>query len=96
MWTMETRSPSRNLLRVDLSHGVLRSETIDPDLARRFLGGSGLSAAMIAQHDVAAIDPLGPANSLVWMTGPLVGTAMPSAGRISVCGLSPLTGIWGE
>ena len=30
------------------------------------------------------------------MTGPLVGTAMPSAGRISVCGLSPLTGVWGE
>jgi aldehyde:ferredoxin oxidoreductase len=30
------------------------------------------------------------------MTGPLVGTAMPSAGRCSVCARSPLTHIWGE
>ena len=30
------------------------------------------------------------------MTGPVVGTAMPSAGRYSVCARSPLTGLWGE
>jgi aldehyde:ferredoxin oxidoreductase len=42
------------------------------------------------------IDPLGPDNPLIFMTGPLVGTVMPSAGRCSVCALSPLTGIWGE
>jgi aldehyde:ferredoxin oxidoreductase len=30
------------------------------------------------------------------MTGPLVGTAMPSASRFSVCAISPLTRIWGE
>ena len=41
-------------------------------------------------------DPLGPENPLIFMTGPLVGTAMPSAGRCSVSALSPLTRIWGE
>jgi len=41
-------------------------------------------------------NPLGPDNPLILMTGPLVGTAMPSAGRCSVCALSPVTGIWGE
>jgi aldehyde:ferredoxin oxidoreductase len=30
------------------------------------------------------------------MTGPIVGTQSPSAGRCEVCALSPLTGIWGE
>jgi aldehyde:ferredoxin oxidoreductase len=41
-------------------------------------------------------DPLGPENPLFFLTGPLVGTSMTSAGRYSVCARSPLTGIWGE
>jgi len=57
---MKTRSPSRNLLRVDLSRGVLQPEPLDPDLSRQFLGGSGLSAALIGQQDVGAIGPLSP------------------------------------
>ena len=84
------------LLHVDLSAGTIRDEPLNEKLASAFLGGSGLAAALIARAPVAEIDPLGPANPLVWMTGPLVGTAMPSAGRLSLCGLSPLTGIWGE
>jgi aldehyde:ferredoxin oxidoreductase len=84
------------ILRVDLSAGKTDDEPIDASLTRAFLGGSGLAAALIARRPVSEIDPLGPDNPLVWMTGPLVGTAMPSAGRLSVCALSPLTGIWGE
>ncbi len=84
------------ILRVDLSAGTTHDEPIDASLARALLGGSGLAAALIARSSVSEIDPLGPENPLVWMTGPLVGTAMPSAGRLSVCALSPLTGIWGE
>jgi len=84
------------ILCVDLSSEELRDEPLDPEFVRDYMGGSGLAAAFLAREDIAAIDPLGPGNPLVWMTGPLVGTAMPSAGRISVCAISPLTGIWGE
>jgi len=89
------------LLHVDLTAGTLREAALDPQLARRYLGGSGLAAALLARREsaerpVAEMDPLGPENPLVWMTGPLVGTPMPSAGRLSLCALSPLTGIWGE
>ncbi len=84
------------ILRVDLSAGTTDDEPIDASLARAFLGGSGLAAALIVRGPVSEIDPLGPDSPLVWMTGPFVGTAMPSAGRLSVCALSPLTGIWGE
>jgi len=84
------------ILHVDLSAEAIREEALDPALARRFLGGSGFAAAIIDRCEHAAIDPLGPENPLVWMTGPLVGTPMPSAGRMSICALSPLTGIWGE
>ena len=84
------------ILHVDLSAGSVREESVDRSLARATLGGSGLAAALIDRHPVPEIDPLGPENPLVWMTGPLVGTPMPSAGRLSLCALSPLTGIWGE
>ncbi|MGD8996788.1 MAG: aldehyde ferredoxin oxidoreductase family protein [Anaerolineae bacterium] len=84
------------LLYVDLTTGELRDEPLDPDLARAFVGGSGLAARLVYDLVDGDTDPLGPENPLVFMTGPLVGTAMPSAGRCSVCALSPLTGIWGE
>ncbi len=84
------------ILRVDLSRGQVWDEPLDEGLARAFVGGSGLAARMLYDMVSADTDPLGPDNPLILMTGPLVGTAMPSAGRLSVCALSPLTGIWGE
>ncbi|MGD1996377.1 MAG: aldehyde ferredoxin oxidoreductase family protein [Anaerolineae bacterium] len=84
------------ILHVDLSTGELRDEPLDEEKTRAFVGGSGLAARIIYDLVDGETNPLGPENPLVFMTGPLVGTAMPSAGRLSVCALSPLTGIWGE
>lgn len=84
------------LLYVNLSTGDLRDEALDSGLARDYVGGSGLAARLIYEMVDDDTDPMGPENPLVLMTGPLVGTSMPSAGRCSICALSPLTGIWGE
>lgn len=84
------------LLRVDLSAGKTWDEPLNEAYIRAFVGGSGLAARLIYDMVDGSTDPLGPQNPLVFMTGPLVGTAMPSAGRLSVCALSPLTRIWGE
>ncbi len=84
------------ILRVDLSHERLWDEPLNEAYARAFVGGSGLAARYLFDMIDAHTDPLGPDNPLIFMTGPLVGTAMPSAGRCSVCALSPLTDIWGE
>jgi len=84
------------ILHVDLSKGRLWDEPLKEELARTFVGGSGLAARIIYDMVHEDTDPLGPQNPIVFMTGPLVGTAMPSAGRYSVCALSPLTRIWGE
>lgn len=83
-------------LRVDLSAARLWEEPLKPEYARSFVGGSGLAARYVWDMVDGETDPLGPDNPLLFMTGPLVGTAMPSAGRLSVCALSPLTHIWGE
>jgi len=84
------------ILFVDLSAGEVWDEPLDVGEARAFVGGSGLVARMVYDVVDGDTDPLGPDNPLALMTGPLVGTAMPSAGRCSVCALSPLTGLWGE
>jgi aldehyde:ferredoxin oxidoreductase len=84
------------ILYVDLTSGELRDMPLEPDLARAFVGGSGLAARLVYDLVDRDTEPLGAENPLVFMTGPLVGTTMPSAGRCSVCALSPLTGIWGE
>jgi aldehyde:ferredoxin oxidoreductase len=84
------------ILRLDLTKGKLWDEPIREHYARSFIGGSGLAARIIYDMVDSRTDPLGPENPLVFVTGPLVATAMPSAGRYSVCSLSPLTSIWGE
>ncbi|OQY19800.1 MAG: hypothetical protein B6I35_11240 [Anaerolineaceae bacterium 4572_32.2] len=84
------------ILHVDLSTGELWDEPLNEKYARAFVGGSGLAARYLYDMVDADTDPLGPDNALIFMTGPLVGTRMPSAGRCSVCALSPLTRIWGE
>jgi len=86
----------KKLLVVDLSARTHREEEIDQKLAREYIGGSGLAARLLYEHITPDIDPLGPENPLLFLTGPLVGTSMPSAGRCSVSALSPLTGLWGE
>ncbi|HHS96534.1 MAG TPA: aldehyde ferredoxin oxidoreductase [Chloroflexi bacterium] len=84
------------LLWVDLTERRVWDEPLDEEWARQFVGGSGLAARILYEMVDGDTDPLGPENPLILMTGPLVGTPMPSAGRLSVCALSPLTGIWGE
>ena len=84
------------LLVVDLTSGELKDEPLDPALAHDFIGGAGYAARYLYDELGPDTDPLGPENTLMFMTGPLVGTRAPSCGRHEVCALSPLTGIWGE
>lgn len=84
------------LMAVDLTSGELKDEPLDLALAHDFVGGAGYAARYLYDELGPDTDPLGPENTLMFMTGPLVGTRAPSCGRHEVCALSPLTGIWGE
>ncbi|MEM2448577.1 MAG: aldehyde ferredoxin oxidoreductase family protein [Candidatus Bathyarchaeia archaeon] len=84
------------ILRVNLNNGLTSIEPLNEKAAERFIGGSGYAAWIIYRETPMNIDALDPSNKLVFMTGPLTGTITPSAGRYTVCALSPLTGIWAE
>ena len=84
------------ILRVNLADGVVAEEGLREDWARSFVGGAGLATRYLYAEVPPGADPLGPDNHLIFMTGPLTGTASPSASRYSVVAKSPLTGIWGH
>ena len=84
------------LLRVDLTTSAVTSDSIPPAYLRDYLGGSGLGARLLWDHLDPARDPFDPASPLLWITGPLTGSAGPTTGRFTLCGFSPQTGRWGE
>jgi len=86
----------KKLLVIDLTEKSYKVENIDPEMARSYVGGSGLTARLLYDRIKLDTDPLGPENPLIFMTGPLVGTSLPSAGRCTVSARSPLTSFWGE
>jgi aldehyde:ferredoxin oxidoreductase len=84
------------ILRVDLSAGKISAEAIREDWAEKYLGGAGLATKYLYEEMPKGVDPLGPENLLIFMTGPLTGTASASASRYSVVAKSPQSGIWGH
>jgi aldehyde:ferredoxin oxidoreductase len=84
------------ILRVNLTDGQISEEFPDEETLKMYLGGSGLATKYLIDEVPKGIDPLGPENKLIFMTGPLTGTPSPSTGRYSIVAKSPLTGLWGE
>jgi len=82
------------ILHIDLSAGTLRKESPAPSLLRAWIGGKGLAGRYLAPRVRLPWDD--PASPLIFMTGPLVGTASPTSGRMCVMGRSPLTGTIGD
>jgi len=80
------------LLRVNLSTGEIKTEQLDTDLARKFLGGRGLASKMLYDEIDPKVDPLSPENKIIFATGPLTGTNAPTGGRYMVITKGPLTG----
>ncbi len=84
------------MLRVDLSRGKVEVGSVDKNIYRSFIGGSGLAAWVMFNETHARTPALSVENPLVFTTGPFTGTSIPTSGRHSIASLSPLTGIWAE
>ncbi|MBP1714270.1 MAG: aldehyde:ferredoxin oxidoreductase [Deltaproteobacteria bacterium] len=69
---------------------------ISEDMAKKFIGGATLAAALVYDRMQKGADPLAPENPLIFSTGPFTGTPLPMVSRYAVGGISPLTGFWGE
>ena len=81
------------LLRVDLTDKSTNFEKINPQYAKEYIGGRGLSTRMLLDEGIAKVEPLSPENKLFLMTGPLTGAAAPTTGRWMATTKSPLNGL---
>ena len=81
-----------NILRINLTNGIISRDATDPRLAAEYIGARGLGAKILSDEVDPKADALGPANKLIFAPGPLSGTYAPSAGRYNAVAKSPLTG----
>ena len=84
------RGYAGKFLEVDLSAEKIKELTFDESILRQYIGGRGLATKILWDrlgHRWETIDPLGPENILLVLTGPLTGFF--PGGRICVSGKSP-------
>ena len=80
------------ILRVNLTTGTVKSEPLNMEWARAYLGSRGLGTKYFVEEVDAKVDPLSPENKIIWATGPLTGTMASTGGRYTVITKGPLTG----
>jgi len=80
------------ILRVNVTTGAVNVEPLPEKLVKEYIGGRGIGAKLLYDELAPGIDPLSPENKLIFMSGPLGGTAAQSCSRWIVTTKSPLTG----
>ena len=80
------------ILRVNLTKGTCKSEPLNMEWAKSYLGQRGLATKYLTEEIDPKVNPLSPENKLIMTTGPLTGTCASTAGRYSVVTKGALTG----
>jgi aldehyde:ferredoxin oxidoreductase len=80
------------LLHLDLTSGRSDYHEIDESRLRTSLGGIGLGTTLLYEYAPAGVEPLAPANPLIFASAPLVGTGVTTTAKFAVVTKSPLTG----
>ncbi len=85
------------VLYVDLSTGNARTEKLNEDVAKKYIGGIGLGMKLWLANSKAGVDAFSPENPLVLALGPVSGTMFPTGGNgHAFISKSPATGGVGE
>ena len=89
----ELTGPNNKILEVDLTSRMFTVIEISSEDRRLYLGGKGLGMKILFNRMKPGIDPLGPDNMIVFMSGVLMGTGAPCSTKFEAVTKSPLTGI---
>ncbi|MFH2095464.1 MAG: aldehyde ferredoxin oxidoreductase N-terminal domain-containing protein, partial [Bacteroidota bacterium] len=82
------------ILSIDLNSGKHQIIRPEQDIYYKYIGGKGLAGYFLKDYITEAWDSTG--MPLLFFTGPLVNTAAPTSGRMTVMSRSPLTGTVGD
>jgi aldehyde:ferredoxin oxidoreductase len=84
------------ILRINLTTGVIGTETLSEEFYRLYPGGKALAGYILLNELPAHTDPFSPDNVLVIANGLLTGAPVSTATRYIVSARSPLTNGYGE
>ena len=84
------------ILKVNLTSGETEEYIIPAEWENDYLGGASLAARLLYPVLTRVLDPVSQESPLLFLNGPLSGTAGPTVGRFVVCGKSPATELWAE
>jgi aldehyde:ferredoxin oxidoreductase len=83
------------LLRVNLTTGTTTREEVSGEIARKYVGGTGLGARYLYDEVPAGVGWSDPENRIMFFTGPLAGTKVSGSGTFSVISKGPMTNMAG-
>ena len=69
------------ILYVDLDTGKTRTEKLNTEYAKKYIGGIGLGMRLWLDNSKQGVDPFSPENPLVLALGPISGTMFPTGGN---------------
>jgi aldehyde:ferredoxin oxidoreductase len=84
------------ILRVDLTHRSIETETLSEEFYRLYPGGKALAGYILLNEMPSGTEPFAPENVMVFASGLLTGAPVSTATRYVVSARSPLTGGYGE
>ncbi|MGA2460299.1 MAG: aldehyde ferredoxin oxidoreductase family protein [Candidatus Bathyarchaeia archaeon] len=82
------------ILHVDLNDRRVWVEDLSQQTLISLLGGRGINALLLWKHVNETVDPLSPANVLIFGPGLLAGSGAPSSGRTTVTCKGPITNLY--
>lgn len=81
------------ILRVDLTDRSIQEEPLDPEMAERYVGGSGFGAEYLYREVPPGMEWDDPENRIIMASGPLGGTTVSGTGTFSLVTKGPMTNL---
>jgi aldehyde:ferredoxin oxidoreductase len=86
----------KRLLTIDLNNSEIIIEAISDKLLEKYLGGKGLATHLLLERNKKGVDPLSPANHLIFANGPFCQSRLWGTSRYGIYTKSPQTGFYSE
>jgi aldehyde:ferredoxin oxidoreductase len=93
MKNMELWGYMGKVLRVNLTNGSIQEESLDPELAEKYLGGSGFGAEYLYREVPPGVEWDDPRNRIIMSSGPMGGVSIAGGGTFCLVTKGPMTNL---